>query len=75
MKAARKGSKAPKTRLQKGYSELSRVNQVDVPSTRLASNTEHRTRPLMAVNLIDAVLMTATNRAKALVSLGFSATS
>ena len=57
MKATKKGQTAPNTRLR----------------TTLAYPLNQRARGLLAVNLIDAVLMTATNRAKALVSLAFSA--
>jgi hypothetical protein len=59
MKAAARGAKAPKSRLMAIPS---------APAMLVAS-------PLLAVNLIDAAPMTATNRAKALVPLAFSAAS
>jgi hypothetical protein len=59
MKAAKKGPKAPKIRRR---TTLSR------PSSQRASR-------LLAVNLIAAALMTAANRAKALVSLAYSSAS
>jgi hypothetical protein len=59
MKAAARGAKAPKSRLM----AISSAEAMLVGS------------PLLAVNLFDAALMTAMNRAQALVSLAFSATS
>jgi hypothetical protein len=59
MKAAARGAKAPKSRL------------MAIPSAR----SKLAARALLAVNLIDAAPMTATNRAQAMVSLAFSAAS
>jgi hypothetical protein len=59
MKAAARGAKAPKSRL------------MAIPSAEAMLVAS----PLLAVNLIGAALMTAMNRAQALVSLAFSAAS
>jgi hypothetical protein len=62
MKAAKKGSKAPRTCLQTRHSEAFRKS---MPQTRL----------LAAFNLIDAATTPITNRSKALLYLASSAAS